>query len=124
MAEISFTQKPNPLASALMKLWNSFMFFSTIALGFDVLVLKDAASLPFVAFGIIGLCIPTILKIIRAAELRKERIRKHEELLRTIELERLQKARIQERENLELERLYGKRSRRSQDAQKNSQKCQ
>ena len=112
MAELT-NEKPSAMAAALMKLWYSLMWFSTITLGFDVWVLKDAASLPYVALGLIALCLPTIARVIRSINHYFELRREHAELKQKLELKRITDARIRERarerESLEQEELYAQR---------------
>ena len=109
----SAKNKPSPMTSALMKLWHSLMFFSTVTLTFDVWVLKDAASLPYVVLGVIGLCLPSAVGIIRSITHYFDVRREHAEFKRNLELKRVREARIRtrerEREMREQEELYALR---------------
>jgi hypothetical protein len=115
-------EKPNPIASALMKLWTSLMIFSTAVLSFYVFVLKDNSALPFVALGIAGLCIPPIVSMIRTLNRNHERKIKYKQLMHTLELEKLKQARIRERERLAQEELYGEKEAAENEAAKEALK--
>ncbi len=114
--------KPGPMASALLKFWRSLMIFCTLVLSFDVFVLKDYASVPFVALGMVGLLIPTVVNIISSINYRKDIKKKHEELVRTVQLEKLKQARIRERESLVQEDLFAKREMAENEAAKEALK--
>jgi hypothetical protein len=96
--------KPNAIASILLKIWSAIMIVSTAILSFYVFVLKDNSALPFVALGIIGLCLPPAVNMLRE---RARSRRLHEELeerLRIVQLERIKQAKEREMER-EMERL-------------------
>ena len=111
--------KPSQVESALMKLWNSLMMLSTAILGFFVFVLKDESVLPSFALGILGLCLPPVVRLIRTINRRMELNRKNEEQKRIAEINRIKRAREREREMLEQEELYARKQAAENEAVKN-----
>ena len=113
MADVTESAPARPIAqesgsalgSILLKLWNLVMILSTSVLSFYLFILKDNSVLPFVALGIIGLCIPPVVGMFRTMA-RNKRLRiEHEQRMEQARQERIREARQRELERMQRERL-------------------
>ena len=96
-------EKPNLVASLLMKVWSAIMLVSTAVLGFYFFVLKDNSAAPFVVLGVVGLCLPPIVNMFRTMARNKQLRIEREERIRKAALERSVQAKERERKRRELE---------------------
>ena len=112
--------KPSVIGSLLLKLWNAVMMICTAILSIFVFIRKDESATPYFVLGIIGLCIPPMVSMIRAANIKRERQRELDEQIRKAEIERIRQAREREieRENerLKMQEAYADKEIADQEA--------
>jgi hypothetical protein len=97
--------KSNAFQAFLLKAWNAIMIVCTTILSFYVFILKDSSASPYVALGIIGLCMPPAVDMVRTAKRNRELEIKYEEQRQKAAMARRKQEREKEKKAQERERI-------------------